>query len=54
MWQPILEFSSASFLDLLPNNALFKAPHNARNVIPTEQLLPVQDAVYIVVLLLFP
>jgi hypothetical protein len=45
-----LEFSSACFLDLLQNNDWFKAPQNA-NVIPAEQLLLAQDALYIVVLL---
>jgi len=46
-----LEFSSASFLDLLQNIDWFKAPQNARNVIPAEKLLPAQDALYVVVLL---
>jgi hypothetical protein len=46
-----LEFSSACFLDLLQNNDWFKAPQNARNVTPAEELLPAQDALYIVVLL---
>jgi hypothetical protein len=48
MYRPILEFSSACFLDLLQNNDWFNAPQNARNVIPPEQLLPAQDALYIV------
>ena len=46
-----MEFSSASFVDLLQNIDWFKAPQNARNVIPDEQLLPAQDALYVVVLL---
>jgi len=46
-----LKFSSASFLDLLQNIDWFKAPQNARNVIPAEQLLPAQDALYVVMLL---